>query len=65
MILKKKILHWLEMIIVKNKGFFWHFDLTTDKWRLKSDYVSYKHKLKYQKFSDDWTFVKKELDLVG
>ena len=36
----------------KSRGVLWHFDLTTDKWRLKSGYVGYKHKLKYGKTSD-------------
>ena len=41
----------------KQRGILWHFDLTTDKWRLKSDYEGYKHKLKCGKISDDETFL--------
>ena len=43
-------------IIVKNKGGgggLWHFDSTTNKWRIKSDYVGYKNKLKCGKILDN------------
>ena len=39
----------------KIKGGLVTFWLTTDKWRLKSDYVGYKHRVKCGKISDDYT----------
>ena len=45
-------------------GGLWNFDQTTDKCRLKSGYVGYKHKLNCGKNLDE-TLFKKTTHLVG
>ena len=49
----------------KERGGLWHFDLTTDKWRSKSDYVGYEHWLKLGKFQMIKHFFKKRTRFSG